>query len=252
MKLLRLSLPLFFCLSLISLAHGQNTEIMIRARAHDAKFVGSSVGGARILVKNTNTGEILDQGRIKGSTGSREKLMESSYDRHTVLSDEDTGGFLAELDIDDPTFITIEVYSPKNAEQAQVLSTTQLWAIPGKDITGDGVVLEVPGFIVDVLAPQRHETLDSDEKMAIRANIVMMCGCPITEGGLWDSDDYEVKAIITDEDGHKEKIPMHITDKTSTFAGEAELDSGFYEVLVYAYDSETGNTGVDRTDVVIK
>jgi len=32
--------------------------------------------------------------------------------------------------------------------------TAQVWLLPGKHVTGDGIVIEVPGFVVDISAPQ--------------------------------------------------------------------------------------------------
>ncbi len=38
----------------------------------------------------------------------------------------------------------------------------------------------------------------------------------------------------------------------STFQGRAEVaEKGVYEIIVYAYDQQTGNTGVDRTQVSV-
>jgi hypothetical protein len=46
------------------------TTIIIRAKAKDAKFIGSSIGGAHVVVKHQLTGEILAQGKTEGSTGN--------------------------------------------------------------------------------------------------------------------------------------------------------------------------------------
>lgn len=156
---------------------------MIRAKAKDAKFIGSSIGGAKILVKNASTGELIAEGITSGSTGDTDRIMKQDWKRNEMLSNEKTAGFNASLEIDKPTFITVEAYAPVNKKQAEVISSTQLWVIPEKDITGDGVVLEIPGFIVDILSPQTHERIASSESIQLKANIVMMCGCPVTQEG---------------------------------------------------------------------
>ncbi len=229
----------------------QKTNLMIRAKAKDAKFIGSSIGGARILVKDAVTGAILDEGITTGSTGDTKKIMKNDWKRSQLLSDDKTAGFTAKIDIDAPLFVTVEALAPYNKKQASVLSSTQLWVIPGKDIKGDGVVLEIPGFVVDILAPQTHERIKASEKIELSANVVMMCGCPVTEGGIWDANQYEVKAIITDADGNSNELELKSTEKPSTFGAETFLEKGLYEVLVYAYDPETGNTGVDKTNIII-
>ena len=106
---------LFFVLFLIIFSSNlmaQETNIMIRAKAKDAKFIGTSIGGAKILVKNARTGEIMAEGITTGSTGNTEKIMKQDWKRSETLSDEETAGFNAKLDIDSPQFVTIEAYAP--------------------------------------------------------------------------------------------------------------------------------------------
>lgn len=231
---------------------GQTTDVMIRALSKDAKFIGTSMGGAKVIVKNAETGEILAEGMTEGITGDTDKIVKDPITRGEQLTDEDTAGFLAQLDIDEPTFVTVEVIAPWNKKQARVTSSTQLWVIPGKNITGDGVVLEVPGFVVDILSPQTHERITSDKTVDITANVVMMCGCPLTSGGVWNADEYEVKAIVSKEGEKVQTVDLEIQEKPSTFSGNTNLSPGNYEVTVYAFDPKTGNSGVDRTNIIIQ
>ena len=231
---------------------GQTTDVMIRAQSKDAKFIGTSIGGARVVVKDATTGEILAEGITEGSTGDTEKIVKDPISRGEQLTDEDTAGFLAQLEIGEPTFVTVEVIAPVNQRQARVTSSTQLWVIPGKNITADGVVLEVPGFVVDILSPQTHERITSDKTVDITANVVMMCGCPITSGGVWNADEYEVKAIVSREGKKVQTVALEIQEKPSTFKGNVSLTPGYYEVAVYAFDPKTGNSGLDKTNIIIQ
>jgi hypothetical protein len=224
---------------------------MVRALAKDAKFIGSSIGGAKIIVRNAETGEILDQGLTSGSTGDTKLILQTPQKRYDNLTDDKTAGFEAKLNIEEPTFIDVEAHAPFNKKQARVISTTQLWVIPGKDITGDGVVLEVPGFVVDIISPQTHERIKSSEEIKLKANIVMMCGCPVTEDGTWDANQYEVKAIIASEESDGREIALSPTEKASTFAVNTNLEKGYYTITIYAFDPLTGNTGVDKTNIIV-
>ena len=224
---------------------------MVRALAKDAKFIGSSIGGAKIIIKNAETGEILDQGLTSGSTGDTKLILQTPQNRYDSLTDEKTAGFEAKLNIKEPTFIEVEAHAPINKKQAKVVSSTQLWVIPGKDITGDGLVLEIPGFVVDILAPQTHERIKSSEEINLEANIVMMCGCPVTEDGVWNADQYEVKAIISSEEKESREIRLKSTEKPSTFAANTSLEKGYYTITIYAFDPVTGNTGVYKTNIII-
>ena len=69
-----------------------------------------------------------------------------------------------------------------------------------KDILGDGIILEIPGYIIDILKPRTHQYIPlktiKDKPFQFQANIVMMCGCVIDKGGVWDSEEIDVKGIL--------------------------------------------------------
>jgi len=157
------------------------------------------------------------------------------------------------LDVVEPTLVTIEAWAPYSHWQSLAKVSTQRWLIPGRDIGGDGVILEIPGFAVDVMHPQSSERIQlaNTRSVSIKANVVMMCGCPITPGGMWDANRYEVKGLIKHNGLNMATIPLSYANKVSAFQGHLNLQkSGVYEIQVFAYDPQTGNTGVDK--VVIK
>lgn len=235
----------------------QPTQITVRAKAKDAKFIGTSVGGAMIVVRDALTGEVLAQGRTEGSTGNTGLIMSTPHERYTQLATEGTAGFTTTLDIEEPRLLTIEAHAPYTSRQARILASTQIWLIPGKDISGDGVVLEIPGFIIDILEPQTHRFMSraelQDGKAIVRANIVMMCGCTISDGGLWDGSRMEVEVIVK-RNGKKPGVyPMQITETVNIFEGAIPIsEGGAYEFIVTAFDPRTGNTGVDKVNFVME
>jgi len=116
----------------------------------------------------------------------------------------------------------------------------------------DGSVLELPGFGLAVLAPPAHVKLSGVKRVDVRANVIMMCGCPIEPGGLWDADKYEVQAIVSRDGKEVSRIPMRFAGETSQFAVKVPIgEPGFYEVIVYAHDPGNGNTGLDRTTFIV-
>lgn len=235
------------------LAMAQPTTLLVRAKAKDAKFIGSSIGGARIIVREAASGKILADGFTEGSTGNTQRIIQDPPSRRKQLSEPGTAVFRATLDIEEPTFITVEGYAPWNKPQARIKTETQLWLIPGKDITGDGLVLEFPGFIVDVLSPQTHERISAGSAVPLTANVVMMCGCPLTEGGLWDANQYEVLALIQKDGKALTSVPLHISEKASTFVGSLQAqEAGLYQATIYAYDPQSGNTGVGIINFIVK
>jgi len=231
------------------------TKIVIRAKAKDAKFVGSSLGGAYVIIRNKVNQQILAEGKTTGSTGNTDLIMKAPKMRESSIVDAQTACFLANIDIDEPTFINIEVASPINYRQAQVKVSTELWLIPGRDILGEGIILEIPGFIIDILKPRTHQYIAlnaiKNKLLQIRANVVMMCGCVIDKGGIWNSDEIEVKSILKKDGKYIKDIKMSLIS-TNLFEGSYLIScAGNYELILYAYDEKTGNTGVDKVNYVI-
>jgi len=252
---MKYTLTILLSFLIYSFSFATETQIIVRAKAKDAKFIGSSLGGAYVIIKNKMTGEILAQGKTEGSTGNTDLIMRTPKKRANYISDEKTAKFMATIDIDEPVFISIEVFSPINNKQARINAGTELWLIPGKHILGDGVVVEIPGFIVDILEPRTHHyiALNSVENkpFKLKANIVMMCGCTINKDGLWDSEKIEVKAIVKLNDKLLTEVLLGFVS-TNLFEGELMIeDAGQYEVIIYAYDKFSGNTGVDKVNYVI-
>jgi hypothetical protein len=218
----------------------------------DAKFIGTSMGGMQVTLRDAHTGEILAKGVTQGGTGDTKRLMHAGAGRRAQLSDASAAKFEATLDLDAPRLIEVEAYGPLAQMQSAHRVASSQWVVPGRHLTGgDGWVLELPGFVVDVLAPPAHVRLSGTETVDVRANVVMMCGCPIEPGGLWDADKYEVQAVVSRDGKEVTRLPMSYAGETSQFAASVPVDAaGTYDVLVYAYDPANGNTGVDRTTFI--
>ncbi len=250
----------FLILGVVSLSIFQTvfatpTKIIVRAKAKDAKFIGTSIGGAMVIIRDANTQEILAKGLTQGSTGNTQLIMREAHTRYMRISDANTAKFEATLDLEEPTFVTIEVQAPYNKKQARVQASTQIWLIPGKDILGDGIILEIPGFIVDVLAPQSHQFIsleNGNAKIKVQANVVMMCGCTTSKGGLWDAEQFEIKALVKRDGQAYATVDLVITEQVNTYVADfITSESGAYEFVVYVYDPKTGNTGLDKVNVVV-
>ncbi len=229
----------------------ESTTIVVRAQSKDAKFIGTSMGGAYIAITDAETGKILAEGVTEGSTGDTGRLMDQPRERYGQLSTEGAAKFETTIPLKEPVFVTVTAKAPLAQKQSSVVSSTQLWLIPGKDITGDGIILEIPGFAIDILQPQAHERT-TDSEVLIKANLVMMCGCPTEPGGMWDSSEMEIRAVVQKGGETVEEPEMSFAGKTSTFETSfAPPESGAYVITVYAYDPRTGNTGVDKTSVIV-
>ena len=249
----------FACAGLASLVGAsalpaEPTQIDVRVISKAGKFIGTSMGGVAITIRDANTGEQLASGKTSGSTGDTARIMKQRQQHHDPVATKDAAVFRANLDLDQPRQIRVTVRGPLAQRQAMNSASVTQWIVPGKHITGgDGLLLELSGFVVDVLDPPAHQMLSEPPgTMTVKANVTMMCGCPIEPGGLWDPDDFEVAALI-EHDGMKlTTVPMKFAGSTSQFRGEIDMQKpGLYAITVYAYDANNGNTGLDSTTVVV-
>jgi len=229
------------------------TRLAVSVFGKGSKFIGTSMGGAFVVVKDVRTGRILAEGKTEGTTGNTNKIM-SAPRNGGVMSDENSARFIAAVDIDEPTYVEISAYGPLAQRQsANTIAITQ-WIFPGKHIIeGDGILLELPGFVVDVLSPPAHVRMGAaPQSVPIRANVTLMCGCPITPGGIWDANDYEIKAVIKRDGKQTGVLDLQYAGEPSQFSATYQAaDPGAYEIIVYAFDSSTGNTGLDSTTFLV-
>jgi hypothetical protein len=239
------------------LLQAQPTRVIIRAKAKDAKFIGTGIGGAYVIVKNNLTGEILAKGLTAGASGNTEVIMKQPVKRNQPVTDSTTARFEALVNIAEPTFVDVEVIAPYNRKHAAVKASTQLWLIPHHDVLGEGVVVEIPGFIVDVLTPNTHELIKLDTvsngMLTARVSVTLMCGCAISKGGTWNSDDIDVEALVKKDGVSIGQVPFHLTARNNLFEGSLKVKAaGNYELTIYAIDRKTGNTGVDKINFVLQ
>ena len=144
-------------------AYAIPTTITVRVISKGAKFVGTSMGGAQITLTNKITKKVLAVGVTKGSTGNTERIMKTATYRNDSLSDEKSAKFITSIDISEPTWVEVTTYGPLAQIQAANTSSLSQWVISGKHIDGgDAWLLDLPGFVVDVLAQLKCELCMED------------------------------------------------------------------------------------------
>jgi len=215
------------------------TDVKIQVRATDAKFIGSGVGGLNVVIEHAQTGALLASGEITGATGDTEALMKQGQTRGHAPATPDSASFTASIDIDRPVLARIRITGPLDVAQSiRALSVTQ-WLLPGRDQVDPGVVLQLPGLIV---APV--DVAVSDGQLRAGVDVTMLCGCPITKGGLWDSEDFSVNASLYREGGEVRTFELEFTGETNRFAGSVDVPApGSYDLWIYAHESNADNTG---------
>lgn len=253
MKKIGCHLCLALVLSLPLPVKAVETAVTVRVRSHDAKFVGTGMGGVRAVLRDAATGKILDEGLVEGSTGDTRVLMQQPHARHAELSEGGAAKWVGKIDIREPARVELEVSGPLAAGSNQQKSSLTFWVLPGQDITGDGITLELNGFVVHPVAPGPHQAFKPGAEVPVEAHVVMMCGCPVEPGGLWDARDYVIKALVRAENGTAAEFPLEFTGTSNRFAGKFRAGkAGSYKIFITAADPKENNFGVGVTSIVVK
>lgn len=223
-----------------------STRVVVRVLAHDAKLLHDGVDGARVTIRDAATGRVLATGVQRGGSGDTERIMHAPRGRRdTVLGTPGAAEFSAALAIEQPTMVRIEVEGPlaAPAERRAQASKTML-VLPGRDVEGEGVVLELNGLFVEIM------TLEQDgAAVDVAARVRMACGCPITPGGVWDAGYFDVTArVMRGGQVLAEEVLAH-AGAPSMFAGRlvARLEQGD-RIEVIAAQRNAPNFGMDVRD----
>ncbi|HEY3742057.1 MAG TPA: hypothetical protein VGL53_19530 [Bryobacteraceae bacterium] len=245
-----------------------STDITVRVIARAGKFLGDDIGGAEVTIRDIHSGKLLAHGRTHGGSGPS-SLMTTPITRNQPIPvadppNNDACRFDATLDLETPRLIEISAYGPLAAPQSANRVTATTWISPGCSISPlgnqriDGFVLEIPGLMVQVLHPPAHflpAGPNPSQPIEIRANVTMMCGCPISTQPPWPDSDFDVVATVT-SGGVTTPFKLDYDPKTpdrvpSQFFSNQWTPGAFgvYEIAVTAYQKSTGNTGAGFTTV---
>jgi hypothetical protein len=226
-------------------ARAEPTHVMIRALSEDAKFIGDHTGGVAVTLRDAATHAVLGQGTIRGETGDTDRIMKAPRVRGAMLSDADTAGFDAVIDIARPTLVEVEAHGPLGVPGSAITVRSEMWVVPGQPVTGDGWVLKFPGLAI---TPALTRTADGG--LRIDAKVTMMCGCPITPGGLWDEATYRIEADLIDAGSVIGHVRLAYAGAPSTFAASLPRPAGHHlTVRIVASEAGTINTGVVEVPV---
>jgi hypothetical protein len=153
---------------------GVPTKVLVRAVSHDAKIISDGVGGARITIREAATGKVLAQGIQHGGSGDTRLIMRGPRARGaTVYATPGAAQFLATLSLERPTEVEISAEGPLNPPHATQRASKTLLLVPGQDVLGEGILLEIHGFIVELLAPAEDAPLRVGQPLELQARVRM-------------------------------------------------------------------------------
>ena len=223
------------------------TKIDVRVIAKGGKFLGDDVGGAAVCIYDAHTNELLASGNTQGGSGDV-KLMTVSINRTQTYPTDSASVFSAILHLSAPRLLKITASGPLAGLQCINTVTATQWIIPGIDITGgDGLLLEIPGLMVQAMQPATHTNLTAAKTNTVNflANVTMMCGCPIAIGTAWDPSLFIVGVHVQQLGGKvNDHFKLTYTGTTSQFSGSYTIPGpGNYVAVIYATQPGNGNSG---------
>jgi hypothetical protein len=170
----------------------------------------------------------------------------------TVFSAGDTSGYLAVLHLEKPTVVEVSAEGPLGNAQATQRSSKTLLLVPGEDVLGEGILLEIHGFIITPLAPLPDAKVKAGSPFEVRATVTMACGCPTEPDGLWDANKIRVVARLLRNGKVESEIPMTYAGVQNTFHVDVpNAAPGPMELQVLAMDPGSANFGMNREAIAI-
>lgn len=227
------------CLAFPSPAFAEPTRVVVRVLSQDGKFIGDHTGGARVTIRDAKTGKVLAQGITRGGTGDTDRIM-GATGRSTTIHTADSAIFDATVDVAEPTLAELEVEGPMGRPQSRIRVTSQRWILPGEAVEkGDGWMVELPGLAITPSVSR------GGGRLTIQARVELMCGCPITPGGVWNADDYEVRALLWSDNRRVSTTVLPFVSSPGRFGGSLSMPVGSKLTLnLHVVNVKTGNSGL--------
>jgi hypothetical protein len=230
----------------------KSTRILVRVVAHGAMVLGREVGGARVTITDLETKQVLATGIQQGEAGDQNQIMRTPHlMEEPVYSARPAAAFTTTLELSKPTLVEITAEGPLGHPASMQRASQTALLIPGHDLTNDGIVLHLYGYIVHIEHPKAGEPLIAKDDVKLQASVRTLSGTLVRPHGDWDSRKIRIYGEVLIGDRIVERLQMFYSNETGTF------DAPFYVpkpdeapdgigLRVVATDLTTGNSGVGR------
>ena len=166
----------------------QPTTILVRVVGHGAMVLGQEVGGARVTITDVATKQILATGIQRGDAGDQNQIMRTPrLMEEPHYSSRPAAAFSATFDLLRPTLVEVTAEGPLAYPLSSQRASMTVWLVPGQEMTNDGVVLHLYGYIVQIEQPKSGEPLIAKDDVTLCASIRTLSGAPVRPHGDWDS-----------------------------------------------------------------
>lgn len=229
------------------------TTILVRVVAHGSMVLGKEVGGARITIADAATKQILATGLQQGEAGDQNQIMRTPHLMEEPLySSRPAAAFTATLDLLRPTLVEVTAEGPLAYPAAAQRISTTVWLIPGKDLTQDGIVLTLYGYIVQIEHPTPGESLMAKDDVPLRVSVRTLSGALVRPHGDWDSRKTHIYGEVMIGDRVLERLQMFYSGERATFEAPffvplpKDAPDGI-TLRVIAADPAGGNFGIGQS-----
>jgi hypothetical protein len=240
-----------------------STNVLVRVQAKGGKFLGPDAGYSQVTLTDVGSETVLAQGIAQGGSGTllgafdsaatRQQIVTPQFGTQTTLwlsatPGQSTAGFSAAIELDAPTMVEFAAEALTDGVPNGHAVRQTMWLTPGADLTAEpGVVLVMPGLIVDILVPAT-QTLPGTT-LDVSAWVTMMCGCQIDPTLPWVPSEFQVTATVSQIGGaFTTTVPLTF-QSASTFDTAEPITlpgPGNYQLTVNAVQAAEGNVGSEH------
>ncbi len=226
------------------------TTVLVRVVAHRSLVLGHDVGGARVTITDMASGQLLASGLQQGEPGDQTQIMRTPHLMdEPVYSARPAASYSATLELTRPTLVEITAEGPLAYPNALQRASTTVLLIPGHDLTNDGIVLHLYGYLLQIEHPKPGEPLIAKEDVMLRASVRTLSGALVRPHSDWDSRKIHIYAELLIGDRIVERLQMFYAGEKSRFEApffvpiSKDAPDGI-TLRVIAADTATGNFGV--------
>jgi hypothetical protein len=212
--------------------------------------LGHDVGGARVTITDMASGQLLASGLQQGEPGDQTQIMRTPHLMdEPVYSGRPAASFSTTLELTRPTLVEITAEGPLAYPNALQRASTTVLLIPGHDLTSDGIVLHLYGYLVQVEHPKPGEPLIAKEDVMLRASVRTLSGALVRPHSDWDSRKIHIYAELLIGGRIVERLQMFYAGEKSRFEApffvpmSKDAPDGI-TLRVIAADTATGNFGM--------
>jgi len=229
------------------------TTILVRVVAHGAMVLGREVGGARVTITDLDSKQVLASGIQQGEAGDQNQIMRTPHlMEEPVYSARPAAVFTTTLALRRPTLVEVAAEGPLAYPDSIRRTAKTVLLIPGQDLTGDGIVLHLNGYIVQIEYPKAGEPLIAKEDVNLKATIRTLSGTSVRPHGDWDSRKIRIYGELLIGGRIVERLQLFYSNDTGTFDApffvplDKEAPDGI-TLRVVAADTAAGNFSLGET-----